>query len=107
MIRRQMPRAAGLIRLGAERPLGRREPGIEDFFRLVVFFDAPNSPTYFHRLTSEAPQRDDGYLLRANLQAAPYPTVLEFQPGNFEHPETAGYEVHSRDLPALKAPDRA
>jgi len=106
MIRRQMPRAAGLIRLGAERPLGRREPGIEDFFRLVGFFDTPNSPTYFHRLTSEAPQRGDGYLLRANLQAAPYPTVLEFLPGNFEHPETR-YEVHSRDLPELKALNRA
>jgi len=28
--------------------------GVEDFFRLAGFLGAPNSPTYFHRLASEA-----------------------------------------------------
>jgi hypothetical protein len=44
---------------------------------------------------------------RVNPQTTPCPIARESQPGNFEHPETAGYEVHPRDLPALKAPDRA
>ena len=45
--------------------------------------------------------------LRANPQTTPCPTARESQPGNFEHPETTRYQVHSRDLPALKAPNRA
>ena len=45
--------------------------------------------------------------LRANLQTAPDPTVLESQSKNSVHPGTTGYEMLSRDRPELKAPNRA
>jgi hypothetical protein len=43
--------------------------------------------------------------LRANMQTARCPTALGFERGNFEHPETTGYEMLLPGLPEPKAPD--